>query len=136
MKIARIDAWTRHVELQRPYSIALKATDAVDMVIVRIETDDGSVGLGSATPEATITGETLAMCQAALAPTAVDWLVARNLVDYRELSRSITETAAQCSGQNQGADKHNVELNLVAQCPENLDDAAEAQQFLRIHEVS
>ena len=98
MKIARIDAWTRHVELQRPYSIALKATDAVDMVVVRVEADDGSVGLGSATPEATVTGETLAMCQAALAPTAVDWLVERNLVDYRELSRSITEPAQSAPG--------------------------------------
>lgn len=100
MKIARIEASARRVALTRPYAIAGKATDAVDLVVVRMVADDGTFGLGSATPEPTITGETLAACTAALAPAAVRWLVGRDVdVDdfWREARRRAPAAPGACA---------------------------------------
>ncbi len=88
MKVARVDTRTRRVPLTRPYAIASKATAAVDLVQVRIEADDGRVGLGCATPEPSITGETLAMCETALAPAAVAWLLRQDLDEYAALGQT------------------------------------------------
>lgn len=98
MRIARIDSWTRRVELTRPYAIALKATDAVDLVVVRIEAEDGTIGLGSATPEPAITGETLEACRSALAPEATQWIVGRDVDEYAGLGRAARERSPSAPG--------------------------------------
>jgi uncharacterized NAD-dependent epimerase/dehydratase family protein len=52
----------------QPYAIASGTTAAVELVTVRVEADDGTAGVGAATPEPSVTGETFAACFAALAP--------------------------------------------------------------------
>ncbi|MCA8977671.1 MAG: dipeptide epimerase [Planctomycetes bacterium] len=98
MKIARVDSWVRRVELTRPYVITQQATAAVDLVVLRLEADDGSVGLGSATPEPAITGETLEASTAALDPAALAWLPGRNVSDHVELARTARAAAASTPG--------------------------------------
>lgn len=98
MKVARVEARTRRVELVRPYEIAAKSTDAVDLVVVRVTADDGTYGLGSATPEPAITGETLAACRAALEPAAVQWLVGRDVATGDDAWRTARERAPQAPG--------------------------------------
>ena len=60
MKIRSLELLPATVPLSRPYAIANAATDAVSMVRVRIEDDQGRTGLGAATPEPRVTGESFA----------------------------------------------------------------------------
>ena len=78
MRIAAVEAWKVDVPLSRPYTIAFKTFTAVEMLAVRITGEDGSYGLGSATPEPAVTGESFADCQAALAAEATRWLEGRD----------------------------------------------------------
>ena len=66
MKIARVECWREEVPLSRPYSIAFQSTEAVTILALAITCEDGGVGLGAATPEPAITGETVEACEAAL----------------------------------------------------------------------
>ena len=91
MKIRRINTWVEHFELSRPYTIAFRTVDSVRNGIVRIETDDGSVGLGCASPERFVTGETWEACDAALAEPAQQWLVGRSVHELAALCRELRE---------------------------------------------
>lgn len=57
MKITHATCWREAVPLTRPYTIAFATRDAVDLLFAHIETDEGHVGLGSASPAPDITGE-------------------------------------------------------------------------------
>ena len=91
MKIRRISTWTEQFELSRPYTIAFRTVDSVRNGIVRIETDDGSTGLGCASPEEFVTGETWDACDAALAEPAFQWLVGRGVCELDALCRELRE---------------------------------------------
>ena len=91
MKIRRIGTWIEHFELSRPYAIAFRTVDSVRNAIVRIETDDGLIGLGCASPEWFVTGETWDACDAALAEPALQWLVGRNVHELAPLCRELRE---------------------------------------------
>ncbi len=54
--------------LTRPYRIAGREFDSVELLFLRIVDDEGHVGLGSASPADFVTGETLAACEGALDP--------------------------------------------------------------------
>ena len=71
MRIEAVTLLTADVPLARPYAIANATTDAVSMVRVSLRTDGGSVGLGTATPEPRVTGETFAAIAARLDATGV-----------------------------------------------------------------
>ena len=91
MNIRRISTWTEHFELSRPYTIAFRTVDSVRNGIVRIETEDGSTGLGCAAPEEYVTGETWEACDAALAEPALQWLVGRSVHELAALCRELRE---------------------------------------------
>lgn len=91
MKIARVETWLEHFPLLRPYTIAFRSIDAVDNMIVRIAAEDGRAGLGAASPEHFVTGETLDACRQALAEEDLAWLAGQ---DARELPRLCREAAA------------------------------------------
>ncbi len=75
LKIARVDAWREPIPLSRPYTIAYKTTSAVELFFVRLETDRGWVGVGSASPGEQVTGETVAACEEALTGEVVQSLI-------------------------------------------------------------
>lgn len=79
MKITHLEFWTEHFELTRPYTIAFKTTDTVDNPMVKVETDAGVTGMGAASPEHFVTGETVAHCEAALASLSTDWLIGQDV---------------------------------------------------------
>ncbi|HYK42633.1 MAG TPA: dipeptide epimerase [Thermoanaerobaculia bacterium] len=60
--------------LSRPYRVAGRTTEAVEAMVLVLTTDGGDVGLGAATPEPEITGETPDACERALADGALGWL--------------------------------------------------------------
>ena len=75
MKIQSVQSWRQGVELTRPYTIATRTVDSVDLICMKIVTDVGEVGLGAASPNETVTGETPAACAAALSPDCLGWMV-------------------------------------------------------------
>ncbi len=78
MRITRVETQKRDVELTRPYTIATRTITAVELFFVRLRTDDGRQGHGSASPAENVTGESYADCGAALAEDRLDWLVGRD----------------------------------------------------------
>ncbi len=58
MKIAGVTVRRVDVPLTRPYAVANHATDTALMVLLRIEASGGVLGLGAATPEPEVNGDT------------------------------------------------------------------------------
>jgi L-alanine-DL-glutamate epimerase-like enolase superfamily enzyme len=79
LRIRSIVATPHAVALSVPYTIAGGTTEAVELVTVRVESDGGHVGVGAATPEPSVTGETFAACLDALAPERTAALVGADL---------------------------------------------------------
>lgn len=82
MRIAEVRAWSQAVALKRPYTIATRTIDSVELFYVELRDDAGRVGLGSASPAPGVTGETREACGEALADDRLRWLVG---VDPRHL---------------------------------------------------
>jgi L-alanine-DL-glutamate epimerase-like enolase superfamily enzyme len=74
VKIRDIEVRPLDVPLRRPYTIAFKTFTAVEMAAVRLIGEGGLSGLGSASPELAVTGESFADCCAALAADRLDFL--------------------------------------------------------------
>ena len=79
MRIAAIEARPLAVALARPYTIAFKTIAAIEMAAVRVVGERGEVGLGSASPEPAVTGESFADCAAALRLDGLDFLVGQDV---------------------------------------------------------
>jgi L-alanine-DL-glutamate epimerase-like enolase superfamily enzyme len=98
MKITRIVSTVEHLPLARPYTIAFRTISAIDCVLVELHTDQGRVGLGTASPEPYVTGETETACQAALGEPALDWLIGQDVRHlpalYRALQHRLPHTPA------------------------------------------
>ena len=98
MKITGITHHIEQFELTRPYKIAFREVDAVQNTIVELDTDTGPVGIGAASPEPHVTGETTEACDQALDPAALDWLIGRDVRNIhslcRELARHMPTTPA------------------------------------------
>jgi L-alanine-DL-glutamate epimerase-like enolase superfamily enzyme len=91
MKIATITTRLEAIPLARPYRIAFRTVTAIETVIVMVRDSDGRVGLGAASPERHVTGETDLDCQQALAPGALDWLIGRDLRSLPALARLLEQ---------------------------------------------
>ncbi len=96
MKIRAASSALETFALTRPYAIAGQDPIAsVGNVVVRIVAEDGTVGLGAASPGEHVTGETLEACQAAISNERLAWLVGR---DIRTLPALCREAAAATPG--------------------------------------
>ncbi len=93
MRIATVRAWFEPLELARPYTIAFRTVSDVRLGFVAIATECGHVGLGCASPEAHVTGETHEDCAVALGD--LEWLRGR---DVRTLPAILRESAARAPG--------------------------------------
>ena len=89
MKLAAIETSVEAIPLARPYTIAFRTVTAIETVIVKARDDAGRVGLGSASPERHVTGETNQACQEALAPGALEWLVGQPVHTVPALARTL-----------------------------------------------
>lgn len=92
MKIRRVESVLEQFALTRPYAIAgQEPVTHVGNVIVRMETDDGVVGLGAGSPGEHVTGETVEACSAALSPAKLEWLHGRDVRSLPALCREAEE---------------------------------------------
>ncbi len=94
MKITAIETRLEAIPLARPYTITFRTVTAIETVVVVVRDERGRIGLGAASPESHVTGETNQACQAALAPGALDWLIGRDLRTLPALARTLGETMA------------------------------------------
>lgn len=98
MKIASVRTRVEHLDLARPYTIAFRTIEAVESVVVELETECGRVGLGTSSPEPFVTGETNEASQAALTGDAAEWIIGRDVRELpgicRELVDRLPETPA------------------------------------------
>lgn len=70
MKLRSIETWRESVPLTRPYTLSRATYDRVDLFFVRIETEEGRMGFGSASPAEDVTGETPEACEKGLSAIA------------------------------------------------------------------
>lgn len=98
MKITAIRSRVEDFELTRPYTITFRSIDDVQMGFVEIDTDVGLTGIGCASPEPMVTGESREACNAALQDDALSWLEGRDARSLpalcRELERRMPKTPA------------------------------------------
>lgn len=66
MKINRIEIGEVAIPLRTPFKKAMRPVDAVNNILIRIVTDNGTAGYGEAPPTALITGETKASIREAI----------------------------------------------------------------------
>ncbi|MEM7584875.1 MAG: dipeptide epimerase [Acidobacteriota bacterium] len=92
MKITRVESHRCDVPLSRPYTIATRTISAVELMFLRLITDDGQVGLGSASPVASVTGESVDACWQKLDEEALGWLVGRDPRHLGALCRQAKQT--------------------------------------------
>ncbi len=85
MNILSAESRVEEFGLTRPYTIAFRRVESVENVILRIGTDSGLVGLGAASPEPRVTGETMGACRQSLAADRLQWLIGRAISDFEGL---------------------------------------------------
>ncbi len=75
MKIASVGIYAIRLPLIRPFIVSYHAYRDMPTILVKVETDDGQIGYGEATPDEHVTGETwestFAVLQYKLAPAVI-----------------------------------------------------------------
>ena len=92
MKISKAIFWAERLALTRPYTIAYEHIDSVQNIFVRLEADDGTIGLGVAAPDKEVTGEGVQKCRKALDDNLADVLSGTDIRHLKARLRDI-ETA-------------------------------------------
>ena len=93
MVIRHLETWQVDLPLTRPYTIAFKTVDTVSLHVVRLATECGRIGLGSAAPT-DVTGETAVSCSDAIETSGRDLLVGYSLDDGNMLACRIRQRLA------------------------------------------
>ena len=89
MKITNVEHWTEHLKLIKPYTIAYETYSDVENYFVRIETETGSYGLGVASPDDYVTGESTVDCKSALDSCLESLLLGQDIRDIEYLVRKL-----------------------------------------------
>ncbi len=87
-KIDSLKTVRKQLELEFPLETSLGTIDKVESVLVRIETDQGTVGWGEAAPADDVTGETPATVEAAC-ERAKELVEGESLNAYRRINRKL-----------------------------------------------
>ena len=91
MKITNVEYWTEHLKLIRPYTIAYETYSEVENHFVRIETETGFFGLGVASPEDYVTGESTFDCKNALDSCLESLLLGQDIRDIEDFVQKCKE---------------------------------------------
>ena len=89
MKITKATYWTEQLELTRPYTIAYERIDSVENIFVRLQAEDGSIGVGVAAPDAEVTGESVQDCSRALGTHIESLLMGADVRHLRKVLRDV-----------------------------------------------
>src|SRR5687768_1329737 len=89
MKIVAAEARIQAIPLSRPYTITFRTVTAIEAVLVVLRDEAGRLGLGTASPEPHVTGEDNQACQRALASSALDFLIGRDVGTLPAIARTV-----------------------------------------------
>jgi o-succinylbenzoate synthase len=89
LRIKKVTTSIISIPLKTPFKTALRVADAISDVCVRIETDDGIVGLGEAPPTAVITGDTALSIRAAVDGFIAPKIIERSVTDFEEIMEAV-----------------------------------------------
>lgn len=89
MKITSIRTWCTDLGTTRPYTIAFKTVDEVKNAFVEITLANGITGIGAGNPSEYVTGEHLDETNAALAENNLEFLVGRDIREFRKMIAEI-----------------------------------------------
>jgi o-succinylbenzoate synthase len=89
MKIVEVTATRLSVPLQRPFVTAVRRTDRVESVVVRLRDADGRCGWGEASHNPKVTGETAAGIEAVVTTLLREAVLGRDAVDLTETTRAV-----------------------------------------------
>ena len=89
MKISKVTFWAEKLALTRPYTIAYDRIDSVANIFVRLQTEDGSIGVGVAAPDAEVTGESVPDCSRALETHLESLLIGADIRRLRKILRNV-----------------------------------------------
>jgi len=89
MKITKVKSWTEHIKLTRPYTIAFKTIDSVENIFVRLDAEGGYFGLGVASPEVAVTGESFDDCRKALEKNLESLLIGKDIRQTKAICREL-----------------------------------------------
>ncbi len=85
MKITDIQLGHLSIPLKTPFKTALRTVTHVEDVLVKIHTDVGNVGYGSAAPAAPITGDTVSSIRAAIEGNIKEQLIGLSIENFEEV---------------------------------------------------
>jgi len=111
MKITKVEHWTEHFKLIKPYTIAYETYSDVVNHFVRIETDTGSFGLGTAAPEDYVTGESTVDCKSALDSCLESLLFGQDIRNIEDLVRKSKEAMPKTPAARAAVDMALYDLN-------------------------
>lgn len=89
MKITHVEIWKQVMPLKVPYTIAYDTYSSVTAVFIRIETDSGLSGFGTAAPDFHVTGETPESVFACLENSIKPFLLHKEALRYLYLADKI-----------------------------------------------
>jgi L-alanine-DL-glutamate epimerase-like enolase superfamily enzyme len=92
VRISGITSWGEAIPLLQAYEISSMRIDAVDLFFVRVTTDDGLEGIGSASPAEDVTGESPEACRTALSVKQLGWLGGRDPRDIDQLALELEQS--------------------------------------------
>jgi L-Ala-D/L-Glu epimerase len=87
--IADVQTRVEAIPLSRPYTITFRTVTAIEAVVVEVRDAAGRLGLGAASPEPHVTGETNEACQRALEPDSLAWLRGLDLRTRPAIARQL-----------------------------------------------
>ena len=91
MKITQATYWMEQLELTRPYTIAYERIDSVVNLFLRLQTENGTIGMGVAAPDAEVTGESVQDCSQALSAGLESLLVNADIRHIRKVLRDLEQ---------------------------------------------
>ena len=95
MRITKIRYGNLQIPLRTPFKTALRTVEKIDDVVIRIETDTGHCGYGSAPPTVAITGESKETILATLKEIIEPLLLGQSVCDLAKLCVSVQDA---CTG--------------------------------------
>lgn len=92
MKITAVSIHAVRLPLKRPFIIAYASYDDMPSIIVKVETDNGLVGLGEAVPDQNVTGETWESTYAMLVHNLAPVVIGENPFDIERIHEKLDQT--------------------------------------------
>jgi L-Ala-D/L-Glu epimerase len=89
MKITHVETMEITTPLKKPFKTALRQTSISESIIVKIHTDDGLIGFGSAPPTAVITGDTMGSIKSAIVDFISPAIMGMDIEEFEPLMKRL-----------------------------------------------